>query len=871
MNKKQGELFTGDLFNFDDTGSENDPARPEAQDSADQPPKTDAPAPGPVQRASREASNDQDERSSLREEQAGTGPLEQSESPEGPPGLPAGSVPPDPLDNAALATGDDGHELTLAPFASHAYLEYAMSVVKGRALPEVSDGQKPVQRRILYAMHEMGLRYDAKSVKSARVVGNVLGKYHPHGDTAAYDAMVRMAQDFNMRYPLVVGQGNFGSRDGDGAAAMRYTEAHLSKISSLLLDEIKEGTVDFVPNYDGAFVEPKVLPARLPFGLLNGASGIAVGMATEIPSHNLNEVAKACELILENEDAGLDEVLKVLPAPDFPTGGQIISRKEDIRSVYETGRGSLRVRARYSFEEMARGQWRLIVSELPPNTSSQAVLSEIENLTNPKIRPGKKTLSLDQQQVKARMLSILDAVRDESGKEHDVRLVFEPKSKNLDRDEFVRELLTSTSMEANVSVNLVFVGLDGKPKQKTLLEILREWAKFRVSTVRRRTQFRLDKALDRIHILEGRRLVYLNLDDVIHIIRNADDPKSALMAAYPLTERQTDDILEIRLRQLAKLEGIKIEAELSELQKEKNRLESLLGDERKLIRLIQKEIMSDAQTFGDARRTLVEEADISKSVKKVADEPVTVIISKMGYVRSRTGHGHDATIMNFRSGDSYLESIECRTVDSIAVVASSGRVYTLSVSDLPNAKGDGAYIGALIDLAQDEKVLAYLQAGENAEVLFGTDRGFGFAAEFKDLLAKTKAGKSFVKLVPGDRLHAPSVIGEGDSYIVCVTSGLRMLAFPQKDLRRLPNGGQGVSLVSLDAGETLIDARSAGEAGVTVFGRGKTGKAREETFKRQKFEKFIGARARKGKPLEIRFIPSGIRALEAAEKPAAQA
>ena len=374
---------------------------------------------------------------------------------------------PIPLEARPVLSGDDGEELTLAHFASHAYLEYAMSVVKGRALPAIGDGQKPVQRRILFDMHEMGLgRPEAKTVKSARVVGDVLGKYHPHGDTAAYDAMVRMAQDFNMRYPLVLGQGNFGSRDGDGAAAMRYTEARLTKISRLLLDEIDEGTVDFVPNYDGAFKEPQMLPSRLPFVLLNGSSGIAVGMATEIPSHNIKEVAAACLMLLDNPQATLDDVLTVLPAPDFPMGGQLISKKEDIREAYRSGRGTLKVRARYTFEEMQRGHWRLIVTELPPNTSAQRVLNEVGEITNPKVRPGKKALSAEQQQAKAAMLALLDTVRDESDKETPTRLVFEPKTKNVDRDEFVNALLAQTSLECNVSMNLVMVGSDGKPRQK---------------------------------------------------------------------------------------------------------------------------------------------------------------------------------------------------------------------------------------------------------------------------------------------------------------------------------------------------------------------------------------------------------------------
>lgn len=458
--------------------------------------------------------------------------------------------------------------LTLAHYAERAYLDYAVSVVKGRALPEVADGQKPVQRRILFAMHEMGLRADAKPVKSARVVGDVLGKYHPHGDQSAYDALVRLAQDFSLRYPLIDGQGNFGSRDGDGAAAMRYTEARLTPISRLLLEELDQGTVDFIPNYDGSMDEPRLLPARLPFVLLNGASGIAVGMATEIPSHNLREVATAAVALIRDDKLTSTDLMQYMPGPDFPGGGQIISSAADIAQIYETGRGSLKVRARWKIEDLARGQWQLVVTELPPNTSSQKVLEEIEELTNPKVRAGKKSLTPEQLQLRQTLLGLLDAVRDESGKDAPVRLVFEPKSKNIGQQEFANALLAHTSLESGAAINLVMIGTDGRPRQKGLREILREWIDYRFATVTRRTRHRLGKVEDRIHILEGRQLVLLNIDEVIRIIRESDEPKPALMQAFGLSERQAEDILEIRLRQLARLEAIKIEQELKDLREE---------------------------------------------------------------------------------------------------------------------------------------------------------------------------------------------------------------------------------------------------------------------------------------------------------------
>lgn len=768
-----------------------------------------------------------------------------------------------PLEARPVLSGDDGEKLTLAHFASHAYLEYAMSVVKGRALPAIGDGQKPVQRRILFDMHEMGLgRPEAKTVKSARVVGDVLGKYHPHGDTAAYDAMVRMAQDFNMRYPLVLGQGNFGSRDGDGAAAMRYTEARLTKISRLLLDEIDEGTVDFVPNYDGAFQEPQMLPARLPFVLLNGSSGIAVGMATEIPSHNIKEVAAACLMLLDNPQATLDDILTVLPAPDFPMGGQLISKKEDIREAYRTGRGTLKVRARYTFEEMQRGHWRLIVTELPPNTSAQRVLNEVGEITNPKIRPGKKTLSAEQQQAKAAMLALLDTVRDESDKQTPTRLVFEPKTKNVDRNEFVNALLAQTSLECNVSMNLVMVGSDGKPRQKTLIDILNEWLAFRVQTVRRRTQFRLQKTLDRIHIMEGRHLVYLNLDEVIAIIRDSDDPKQALLARFPLSEIQVEDILEIRLRQLARLVGIKIEAELAELNKTKHSLERLLGSEKLLNNLVAKEIAQDAAEFGDDRRTLIEEASRAEMTQTVVDEPVTVVISQKGYVRCRTGHGHDASVMTYKMGDAFAVSFECRTTDQMVAVSNTGRVYTLAVSDLPSARGDGLPVNSFIDLEKGASIVGYCVAKPEDRVVLATSDAMGFICQFKDLFARVRAGKNFIKVSDKEtKILPPQVVAPDQTLLACLSEQGRLLIYDINEVRTLPGGGKGVSLMDLNLTESLLVAKPVDAEGVLVTGIGRGGKDREYAVKKAILEYHMGHRARKGKQLDIRWKALDLKSL----------
>ena len=613
----------------------------------------------------------------------------------------------DPLAFSGGAGGGGGDALTLAHYAERAYLEYALSVVKGRALPDVSDGCKPVQRRILYAMHRMGLSFTAaaptgpKARKSAKVVGDVLGNYHPHGDSAAYDALVRMAQDFSLRYPLIDGQGNFGSRDGDGAAAMRYTEARLNPIARLLLGRIDEGTVTFMPNYDGTTEEPKLLPARLPFVLLNGASGIAVGLATEVPSHNLREVASAAIALLKNDKLGDDELYAEIPGPDFP-GGVIISPAADIRDAYATGRGSLKVRARWKIEDLARGQWQLVVTELPPGASTQRVLEEVEELTNPKIKVGKKALSAEQIQLKATILSVLDAARDESNREAPVRLVFEPKSRTVQPQELATALLAHTSLESSASVNLTMIGGDGRPTLKSLRQILVEWIAFRQQTVKLRTDHRLQGVLDRIHILEGRQLVLLNIDRVIAIIRESDEPKPALIAEFGLSERQADDILDIRLRQLARLEAIKIEQQLAELRGQRKLHEDILSSPTALKRTVIKEIEADAKTHGDDRRTLIQAEKRAVAEVKIVDEPVTVVVSLQGWVRAQKGHGHEAGGFAFKSGDGLYGTFECRSIDTLLVFGSNqggtGRVYTVGVGSLPGARGDGQPITTLIEL-----------------------------------------------------------------------------------------------------------------------------------------------------------------------------
>ncbi len=754
---------------------------------------------------------------------------------------------------------EDG-ALTLARYASRAYLEYAMSVVKSRALPDVTDGQKPVQRRILIDMDRMGLKAGARVVKSARVVGDVLGKYHPHGDQSVYDAMVRMAQDFSLRYPLVDGKGNFGSRDGDSQAAMRYTEARLMPIAELLLEEVDTGAVDFVPNYDGNFKEPVALPAKLPFVLLNGASGIAVGMATEIPSHNLNEVAQACEYLIEHPDATLDDIMTYLPAPDFPCGAQIISPRSTLRDIYRTGRGKIRVRARYHFEDLARGQWQLVVDELPPDASSAGVLNQIESITNPKLRAKKKTLTAQQQQAKAAMLALLDRARDESGSGTPVRLVFEPKSRTINREEFVHTLFAQTAMESNVSVNMVMIGVDGKPQQKNLLTILKEWIAFRTEVVRRRSQARLDKVLDRMHVLEGRTIALLNLDRVIEIIRQEDEPKAVLMSEFSLTDRQAEDILEIRLRQLAKLAAIAIERELAELEREKNGLERLLGSDTVLRRALVKEVRQAAQAYGDERRTLVREAETIVNEQKVLDEPVTVVLSKKGFVLVRKGHGHDTSAMSFKVGDELDVAIECRSVDDLNFLTEQGRVYSVKVSALPNGRGDGLPITSFIDMDKDSFVGVFV-GEDDQRVLLATTDGYGFVCTVKDMKSYQRVGKAFVKVNEGAKMLAPVFYGSNRTRCAVISEKGRLLVFPLDEIRELNNGGMGVALMKLDAGETIRAVNAVDDRGVIITGTGRGNKPREIQITKQSFEEFCLHRARKGRLIGLSWRAEAVRAL----------
>ena len=782
-------------------------------------------------------------------------------------------------DNAPVIP-ESANQDSLSAYAQRAYLEYALSVVKGRALPDACDGQKPVQRRILFSMSRMGLGFGgangasgAKPVKSARVVGDVLGKYHPHGDSAAYDAMVRMAQDFSQRYPLVDGQGNFGSRDGDSAAAMRYTEARLARITSLLLDELDEGTVDFIPNYDGSFEEPRQLPARLPFTLLNGASGIAVGLATEIPSHNLREVADACIALIKTPKLPEAELYNIIAGPDYPGGGQIISSAAEIAAAYSTGRGSLKVRARWKIEDLARGQWQLVVTELPIGVSTQKVLEEIEELTNPKIKAGKKALSTDQLQLKQTLLAVLDVVRDESGKEAAVRLVFEPKTSRIEQNELITTLLAHTSLESSSPINLTMIGLDGRPAQKSLRQMLTEWIDFRQTTIALRSQYRLTKVLDRIHILEGRALVLLNIDEVIAIIRQSDEPKAALIERFKLSDRQAEDILEIRLRQLARLETIKIEQELKSLREEQGRLEEILGNPTALKRLMVKEIEADAKQFADPRRTLIQAEKKAVLEVKVLDEPVTVVISSKGWIRARTGHGHDAASFAFKEGDGLYGTFECRTVDTLLVFGSAakgtGRVYSVAVSLLPGARGDGQPVTTLIELESGTQPLYYFAGPATATLLLSSSGGYGFLATVDTMTSRPKAGKAFISCAEGESVckpsHASGTSGglplNPATHVACASTAGRILTFEITELKQMAGGGRGLMLIDLDDKDTLAGA-AAYTRSVRIAGMGRGGKARDETLEIRSLNNARAARARKGKAADLGFKPASVTRIE---------
>jgi topoisomerase-4 subunit A len=712
---------------------------------------------------------------------------------------------------------------TLTLYTDTAYLDYSMSVITNRAIPSLSDGQKPVHRRILYAMHEMHLLRSPGHIKSARVVGNVIGQWHPHGDVAVYEAMVRMAQDFSLRYPLVDGQGNFGSRDGDGAAAMRYTEARLTPIAELLLSELEEGTVDFRNNYDGSAREPVTLPARLPFVLLNGATGIAVGLSTDIPSHNLNEIVDACVALINDPSLSDDALLDIIPGPDFATGAQIITPPSVIRDIYRVGRGTLRVRARWTIEELARGDWRIVIYELPPNVAASTVMSEIEHIVNPQAAQGQdkgKGRSGDRSPLKPLLLSLIENIRDESGKDAAMRLVIEPKSRRTDPQQIIDLLLAHTSLEANVAVNCTIIDSTGNAPCMPLADILRQWVAFRISTVRRRTQFRLDNTERRIHILEGRALVILHIDEVIRIIRNSDDPKVALIEAFGLSEVQADDILDMPLRRLARLAGIELDAELASKRSMRDDLVTLLNNDSALRELIVTELRADQATYGDARRTVLEAAT-SMSARAVSvpvvSDPVTVIVSAHGWARTRSGHDIDVTAIDYKTGDSYWHHFQCSTSDSLAVLDSTGQVYSISVSAIPGGKGDGVPLTSLISLTPGAHIVDVLYAPDDTKCLVVSDAGYGFVTPFGGLATRHKSGKVLLTLSNGAQPLPMVALPGDDPEVALVSSDNRMLVISTSSINELAKG-KGVKLMQLAPQTRLIQCALVSSADLAVAG-----------------------------------------------------
>jgi len=747
--------------------------------------------------------------------------------------------------------GDDS--APIEQHASHAYLGYAVSTVKSRALPEIADGLKPVQRRILFAMGDTPGGGQSFS-KCARYVGEVLGKYHPHGDSSTYEALVHLAQPFSMRYPLIDGQGNFGSRDGDAAAAYRYTEAKLSRYAELLLSEIGEGTVDFQKNYDGKFDEPVLLPARLPFGLLNGSFGIPVGFSTRIPSHNLKEVAAAAAHVIKHPRAKLEEVLDLLPGPDFPGGGQIISPKAEIKEAYAIGRGSLVLRCKWEKEQLARGQWRVVVTELPHGVSVKQVMEEIEALANPKSLSHKKEISQEQRRMKQFILDQVEGARDESDRKSKLRLVIEPRSSRQDPEELMAALMVNTSLETRYAINLTWIGRDGLPDTKGIVDILREWGEFRIDTVRRRTQFRLTKCEERLHIVMGRLMAYVKIDEIIKVIRASEDQSDArlnLQKRYKFTEKQSEDIVNLRLGQLTKLDGVSLNDERKKLEAERKGLKEVLGDEKELRKVVVSELNDDAKKFGDERRTLIRAAERAAVERTVVEEPVTVIVSRKGWIRARTGHSLDISQLSFKDGDALLQTLECKTTDPVTVLAASGKSFTVEAAEIPSGRGDGAHVNTLVNSGSDD--IAWMGAGNpEQKLLMNSSAGLGFVCKLGDLATKTRQGKDFMKVETGISVQKPALLG-GEPFVAALSSDARLLIFSLQEIPERPNGGVGVQLIALPdvklASVSATDGKSLVVSGIKRKNRA------VETLDAKQLAEHMGKRAQRGKVCDVGFRP----------------
>ncbi|MDR7120124.1 DNA topoisomerase IV subunit A [Rheinheimera soli] len=731
-----------------------------------------------------------------------------------------------------MISNEGTEQLPLRRFTEEAYLNYSMYVIMDRALPFIGDGLKPVQRRIIYAMSELGLSHLAKYKKSARTVGDVLGKFHPHGDSACYEAMVLMAQPFSYRYPLVDGQGNWGAPDDPKSfAAMRYTEAKLSRFSEVLLNELGQGTVDWVPNFDGTLDEPRTLPARLPHILLNGVTGIAVGMATDIPPHNAREVANATAFLLDNPKATIPDLMQYIQGPDYPTDAEIISPAHELQAIYETGRGSIKMRGLYQLED-----GDIIITALPHQTSGSKVLEQIAA------------------QMNAKKLPMVSDLRDESDHENPTRIVIVPRSNRIDVEQLMAHLFATTDLEKSYRVNLNILGLDQRPRVKNLLEILSEWLVFRRDTVRRRLQFRLDKVLDRLHVLEALLIAFLNIDEVIKIIRENDQPKPVLMAHFGITERQAEAILELKLRHLAKLEEMKIRGEQAELEKERDYLEGILGSEKKLTKLIREELLADAEKYGDNRRSPIvmrEEAKALSEKELLPSEPVTVVLSEKGWVRCAKGHDVDGNSLQYKAGDGFKAAASGRSNRYAAFIDSSGRSFAAEAHDLPSARGQGEPLTGRFTLVAGENFEHVLMAEDSQKLLLASDAGYGFVGTFADLVSRNKAGKAVLTLPTGAKVLAPIPIKNPETdLVVAISTEGRMLVFPVADLPQLSKG-KGNKILSIPSARAasreeylkLLTVVPAATAVTLVAGK------RKMTIKVDDLAHYIGERGRRGNKL----------------------
>lgn len=739
----------------------------------------------------------------------------------------------------SVITQDGVERRALHEFTENSYLNYSMYVIMDRALPYIGDGLKPVQRRIIYAMSELGLNASAKFKKSARTVGDVLGKYHPHGDSACYEAMVLMAQPFSYRYPLIDGQGNWGAPDDPKSfAAMRYTESRLSKYAQTLLAELGQGTVDFIPNFDGTLEQPKMLPARLPNILLNGTTGIAVGMATDIPPHNLREVAQATIALIDKPETSLESLLDIVQGPDFPTEAEIITPRKEIRKIYETGRGSIRQRAVWQVED-----GEIVVTALPHQASGSKVLEQIAT------------------QMRNKKLPMVEDLRDESDHQSPTRIVIVPRSNRVDSEALMNHLFATTDLEKSYRVNLNMIGLDNRPAVKNLREILSEWLTYRRDTVRRRLSYRLEKVLNRLHILEGLLVAFLNIDEVIEIIRNEDEPKRALIARFGLSETQAEAILELKLRHLARLEEMKIRGEQQDLEKERDELQALLASERKMNTLLKKELQADAKLYGDDRRSPLQERSEAKAISEtdlVPSEPVTIVLSQMGWIRAARGHDIDPTGLSYKAGDNYLASAKGKSNQPVSVIDSTGRSYTLDPSTLPSARGQGEPITGKITPPPGATVQQVLMEPDETKLLMASDAGYGFICTFADLQSRTKSGKALLTLPDQAKVMTPQVIDPANDQLLVITEAGRMLMFSVSDLPQLSKG-KGNKIISIPSADFAAGKDKLlwllllnEDSSVTLY----VGK-RKLKLRSEELQKFKAERGRKGT-----LLPRGLQRID---------